>query len=163
MIKVICKLAAVSVLISGCNYRTNNSNDKLPHIVCVRAPVGGVTPDDIYVSKMGQAVILRCPPNMVPKIVIGVGGDTPATPEKPVAPENPKPDAPTSPDKVEFSHTDPAGATPSGATAAEVTSSSAEVSRAGYGQGAIAIQDGQTLKADIEAEMVSKMLKDAGL
>jgi hypothetical protein len=158
MIKVMFSIAAVTAFVSGCNYRTDYSKDIAPTIICVKAPIGGVTPDDVYVSKMGQPVVVRCPPNMVPKVVIGGGPENPNTPGTPVTPGKPKPDAPQPTEAVELSQSNPGGA-----TAAMKTPTGIEGSRAGYGDGAVAVQDGRTLRSDAAKDLVAEIFGDVGI
>jgi len=141
MLKIIGAIASVSVLISGCS----NSKDIAPTIICVRAPIGGVTPDDVYVSKFGQPAVVRCPPNMVPKVVVTGGSVKADQPRAPTTPETQNPN-------VELSQ-----ANPGGATAAMSSATGMQGSRAGHGDGAVAVEGGRTLRSDSADSLVGQV------
>jgi hypothetical protein len=82
---VICLVGSLSI--SACGTQSaiylDSSGNILPtgKITCVEAPVGEVVSDDIYVSKFGKPVLLRCPPKMIAKIIPSDGGPTDPQPE----------------------------------------------------------------------------------
>ena len=150
MLKIIGAIASVAVLISGCS----NSKDIAPTIICVIAPIGGVTPDDVYVSKFGQPVVVRCPPNMVPKVVVtggSVKADPPRAPTSAGTPVNPTTPETQNPN-VELSQ-----ANPGGATAAMSTATGMQGARAGHGDGAVAVEGGRTLRSDSAGDIVGQI------
>jgi hypothetical protein len=154
---------SASVLVSGCNYRTDGSEDSGAKIICVKAPIGLVTPDDVYESKLGQPIVVRCPPDMVPKVIVpnvsGTDGSgkptTPGTP--PTKPTTPG--TPTTPE-TQNNNVELSEANPGGATAATKTPTGIEGSRAGYGDGAVAVQDGRTIRSDHASGLVKEIFGD---
>jgi len=112
-------------------------------ILCVKAPVGYIVPDDVYISKLTGPVYVRCPKNTYPALV-----QTNKDGSKTIV-ENPRQDNPGPPsDKPEYS-------TAGGGFAGAGTPN--EISVAGNGK-AMAIEDGVTTNSTQAKDLVRDVM-----
>jgi hypothetical protein len=76
------KIVSIMALLSGCGGDAGRSHMYEDKIVCINVPDGMIISDDVYITKWGQPVLVRCPPNMAPKMLIDNGGQS-VTPHVP--------------------------------------------------------------------------------